>query len=364
MLTAADLAIQRAVIGKPARSQILLGLRGTGKTVLLNRFDRIAEAHGAVTAYVEAPDDRSLPEILYPKLHKLLRSLSIVEEARSRVHTAFQGLKGFASGFKVSVGDVSIAYDTKPGLVDSGQLETDLTDLFVLIGQAAESADKGWVLIIDEVQYLSQEEWAALIVALHRMNQLALPVVFFGAGLPQLAAISGNAKSYAERLFEYFSIGPLDATAAGNAIRQPIVSEAEAIDDDAVSLIAEQTMGYPYFLQEWGFQAWNCTEESPITSADVETASSLALTRLDEGFFRVRLGRLTPKEREYVVAMARLGDGPYRSSDVADQLGESQQSLGPRRAQIINKGMIYSPAHGDIAFTVPLFEAYLRRTYP
>jgi len=202
-----------------------------------------------------------------------------------------------------------------------------------------------------------------LIVAIHRTNQKNLPVLFFGAGLPQVAALSGDAKSYAERLFNYPPVGALDNGAAKAAIRQPIEAEEETITDEALNAIVSHTEGYPYFLQEWGYQAWNAADASPIDADDVEKASAAAIRRLDEGFFRVRFDRLTPKEREYVIAMAQLGKGPYRSSDVADLLGESVQSLGPRRAQIINKGMIYSPAHGDIDFTVPMFEDYLNRTY-
>ena len=190
-----------------------------------------------------------------------------------------------------------------------------------------------------------------------------LPILFFGAGVPQIAALSGDAKSYAERLFNFPPIGALDDTAASAAIRQPIEQEGESIQDSALASIVRATHGYPYFLQEWGYKAWNAAAASPIADGDVVTASRNALKRLDAGFFRLRLDRLTPKERDYVVAMARLGPGPYRSADVADALGESVQSLGPRRASIINKGMIYSPAHGDIAFTVPMFDDFLRRVF-
>ena len=313
---------------------------------------------------MEAPDDSSLAELLYPKMHQVLRKLSMVESAKEMAFNAMRGLRSFASAFNITVGDVSIAVDPATGVADSGSLEQDLTEMFVLIGQTAQSAGTGWLLLIDEVQYLSDRELPAIIVAVHRVNQLGLPVVFFGAGLPQLAALSGNAKSYAERLFNFPTIGPLDENAARIAVRQPIEQEGESIDDDALDRILEETSRYPYFLQEWGYQAWNAAKHSPISLAHLHDAAIKAITRLDESFFRVRLDRLTPKERDYVVAMAQLGSGPYRSSDVADQLGESVQSLGPRRAQIISKGMIYSPAHGDVDFTVPMFDDFLRRVYP
>jgi hypothetical protein len=250
----------------------------------------------------------------------------------------------------------------RTGTADSGILEFDLSDLFVRIGEAAKSADKAWTLLIDEVQSLSKNDFSALIVAIHRVNQKNLPIIFFGAGLPQLAALAGDARSYAERLFDFPPVGSLDKPAAIAAIRQPTHDEGEAISDEALNMIFARTEGYPYFLQEWGYQAWNIADASPINVNDVMQASSAALRSLDDGFFRVRFDQLTPKEREYVFAMATLGKGPYRSSDVADELGESVQTLGPRRAQIIKKGMIYSPAHGDLDFTVPMFEDYLQRT--
>lgn len=179
--------------------------------------------------------------------------------------------------------------------------------------------------------------------------------------VPQIAALSGEAKSYAERLFIYPAVDALPVNAASEAIEEPINDEGENIEPSALMAIVAKTKGYPYFLQEWGFQAWNAAAQSPITEADVARAAEAALKRLDEGFFKVRFDRLTPKERDYVIAMAKLGSGPYRSSDVAEVLGEKLTSLGPRRATIIAKGMIYSPSHGDIAFTVPMFDEYLKR---
>lgn len=362
IVSEADIALQRVLLGRHEKSQILLGLRGTGKTVLLNKIEQIAESHDHITAFIEAPEDQSLAQLLYPRIQQALRKLSMVEGAKAKALSAMRALRGFASVFNISIGDVSLSVDPEPGSADSGNLEYDLSELFVRIGEAAKSAGTAWTLLIDEVQYLTQEELSALIVAIHRINQKQLPVMFFGAGLPQIAALSGEAKSYAERLFNYRPVGPLNDTAAFAAVRQPIEDEDEEITDGALERIVELTRGYPYFLQEWGYQAWNIADNSPINVEDINNASSIALRRLDEGFFRVRFDRLTPKEREYVIEMADLGDGPYRSADVADALGERVQSLGPRRAKIIRKGMIYSPAHGDIAFTVPMFADFLRRT--
>lgn len=329
--------------------------------MLLNKILQLAENHGHLTSFVEAPEDRRLADLLYPRIHQVLRQLSMVESAKAAAHSAMRALREFAGAFQISVGDVSISVDPAAGTADSGILEYDLSDLFVRVGTAAKSAGKAWTILIDEVQYLSQEELAALIVAIHQITQRQLPIMFFGAGLPQLAALAGNAKSYAERLFSYPPVGPLGRSAAIAAIRQPIEGEGEEISNRALDMIIERTAGYPYFLQEWGYQAWNIADVSPIDTSDVEQASDAALKRLDQGFFRVRFDRLTPKEREYVLAMASLGQGPYRSSDVAEALGERVQALGPRRAAIISKGMIYSPAHGDIDFTVPMFDDFLRR---
>lgn len=363
IIRSADIAIQRVVQGRHDRSQILLGLRGTGKTVLLNRIQDIAEDRGHLTSFVEAPENRSLAALLYPKIHQVLRKASLLNEAKLQAHNAMRVLRSFASVFKIKVGDVSISVDPQAGSADSGILEYDLIDLFMAVGETVKASGKAWTLLIDEVQYLSKEELSALIVAIHRMNQKKLPILFFGAGLPQIAALTGEAKSYAERLFLFPEIGPLDAQASAGAIRVPIEDEGEAITDGAIKDIVAVTEGYPYFLQEWGFQVWNTAEASPITVDHVKAASLSALKRLDESFFRVRYDRLTPKEREYVRAMATLGNGPYRSSEIADVLGESLNTLGPRRARIIHKGMIFSPEHGDVAFTVPMFADYLRRNF-
>lgn len=361
IIRSADIALQRVFAGKSSQSQMLLGLRGVGKTVLLNKIEELANSHGHRTSFIEAPENRTLVDLLYPKMHQVLRKLSVVETATAATNAAFRALRSFASAFKVEYGEFAFSVDAERGVADSGNLEFDLADMFVRIGEAGKAAGSAWTLLIDEVQYLADHELASIIVAIHRTNQKGLPILFFGAGLPQIAALSGEAKSYAERLFIYPKIDALPDQAAREAIEQPIRDEDERIDKAALDAIVAKTKGYPYFLQEWGFQAWNAAAKSPITEADVVVAAAAALKRLDEGFFKVRFDRLTPKERDYVIAMAKLGSGPYRSSDVAEILGEKLNSLGPRRATIIAKGMIYSPSHGDIAFTVPMFDEYLKR---
>ncbi len=363
ILQDAQTAIQRALLGRPARSQMLLGLRGVGKTVLLSAIEEMAENAGHVTSAIEAPEGKSLAELLVPRIHHALRKLSTSAAAKAMAYQALRALRSFVATFKLGYEGASISVDPETGIADSGDIEADLPELFVRIGAAAKAAGKAWTLLIDEVQYLRPTDLAALIVALHKVNQRNLPVLFFGAGLPQVAALAGDAKSYAERLFHYPAVGALQNRDAITAIRQPITDEAASINDDALQEILRKTQGYPYFLQEWGYQCWQLAENSPIELRDAIQAADRATKRLDDGFFKVRFDRLTPKEREYVIAMAKLGAGPYRSSDVALALNETHQSLGPRRAQIINKGMIYSPSHGDIAFTVPMFNEYLVRNY-
>jgi AAA ATPase domain len=363
ILEEAEIAVQRALIGRPSRSQMLLGLRGVGKTVLLSKIEEIAENAGHVTSVIEAPEGRPLSELLIPKLNQVLRKFSVSDQARAKAHQAFRALRSFASVLKLSYGDATLSVEPEAGVADSGDLENDLPELFVRVGEAAKAAGRAWTLLIDEVQYLQPKDLAALIVAMHKISQKELPVLFFGAGLPQVAALSGDAKSYAERLFHFPAVGPLLSDDAKTAIRQPVEAEGERISEAALAEIVHKTQGYPYFLQEWGYQCWNLAQGKQIEVFDAVQAAGQATRRLDDGFFKVRFDRLTPKEREYVIAMAKLGPGPYRSSDIAVALGETHQGLGPRRAKIIAKGMIYSPSHGDIAFTVPMFDDYLIRNF-
>ena len=364
LLERADIALRRIQAGRHAKSMMLLGLRGVGKTVLLVRIGELAESTGYVTAVVEAPEERRLAGLLVPKLRRILYRISGREKARALGNRALGALRNFASAFKVSHGDFEMGVKPEPGLAGSGDLETDLTDLLVAIGEAARAADQPVALLIDEVQYLDDEDLRALIVALHRISQKALPLIMFGAGLPQLAAVSGEAKSYSERLFDFPGVGPLDEISTRSAIRVPIEDAGAEVENDALSEIAGRTEGYPYFLQEWGAHSWNTAPESPITRQDVVSASGRAVAALDASFFRVRFDRLTPREQEYLRAMAELGPGPHRSGEVAAKLGIAVTSAGPLRTGLIRKGMIWSPSHGDTAFTVPMFDQYMFRAMP
>jgi hypothetical protein len=254
IIEGADIALQRVLQGRSARSQMLLGLRGTGKTVLLNKIQDLAERHGFVTSFIEAPEDESLAQLLYPRLHQALQRLSTIEGARAATHQALRALRGFASAFRIKIGDISISVDPEPGSADSGQLEVDLSDLFLRVGEAARAAGSGWTLLIDEVQHLEGKELAALIVAIHRATQRSLPVLFFGAGLPQLAALAGDAKPYAERLVDYPPVGALDGEAARAAIREPINEEGASIEGAAIDEIIRKTDRYPYFRRSGGIR--------------------------------------------------------------------------------------------------------------
>lgn len=366
LLDAVQVAVKRAKLGRPAKSVLMVGLRGVGKTVLLDRMRDNAEAEGVHTLRIEAPENRSLPAMLAPQLRQALLRLSRNKQAKDLAQRALRGLVGFARALKVKYQDIEIAFDTdeEPGLADNGDLEHDLAALLEAAGMAAKKGNTALALFVDELQYVAEEELAALITALHRTAQRQLPVIMAGAGLPQLRGHMGSAKSYAERLFDFPEIGPLDKASAEDAIRKPIEHEEARINNDALALIVKETHGYPYFLQEWGKHAWDVARSSPITKKDVQEATITAIAALDESFFRVRFDRLTPAEKIYLRAMAELGAGPHRSGDIANLLGKEVSALGPRRAQLINKGMIYSPSHGDTAFTVPLFDAFMKRIMP
>lgn len=359
-------ALQRARDGRPAKSAILIGLRGVGKTVLLDRIRQDAAAVGIHTIRLEAPENRSLPALLAPQLRQALLRLSQIESAKTLAVRALRALAGFAKSLKVKYGDIEVGIDQEPepGLADNGDLEHDLQALMEQTGLAARAAGTALALFIDELQYVPEEQLAALITALHRVAQQQLPVVMAGAGLPQLRGQMGNAKSYAERLFDFPFIGPLSPQESRQAIEKPLESEGVHIEEDALQAIVDVTRGYPYFLQTWGSQAWLAATSSPITLADVQRASTAAIASLDEGFFRVRFDRCTPKERRYLRAMAELGEGPHRSGDIADCLQVKVSSLAPTRSTLIVKGMVWSPGHGDTAFTVPMFNAFMKRIMP
>lgn len=361
VLDLAEISCARSISGRNARSLMMLGLRGTGKTVLIGEMRSIGEKRGLLVTQIEAPEGDSLGHMLLPAMSKVLRSLSTIDAAKHVAERGLRALRGFASVFNLKIGGVEVSVKPEPGLADSGDIQYDLPDLFEEIGKAAQVAGKGWLLLIDEVQYLSSEDLSALIVALHRASQRSLPIVFGGAGLPQVARLAGDAKSYAERLFQYPVIGALSSEAAEQAVLKPIESEGATIAKDALELIVRQTSGYPFFLQEWGSFVWNTASGSEITLGDAKRSYEETIASLDNGFFKVRMDRLTQAEVKFVDAMASLGTGPYPIAEIARVLDRKQSSLSPTRKNIITKGMIYSTDHGHLDFTVPLFSEFLQR---
>lgn len=357
------IALDRFRSGLAARSLLLVGLRGVGKTVLLTRIAKEAEARDLVVITMEAPEKRSLPALLIPQIRTALLKLDKIAAAGELTKKALKTLGGFVGAMKVKYQDIEFGVDlgSEPGVADSGDLEHDLIELFTQIGRAAKEKGTAVVFFIDELQYVKKEQFGSLITALHKCAQDQLPIALIGAGLPQLVGHAGRAKSYAERLFEYPEISPLRDSDGRKALVAPAAKLGVSYEEDALDEILTRTQAYPYFLQEWGKLCWHCAKNSPITRADAISASDLAISELDASFFRVRFERLTPAEKKYLRAMAELGPGPHRSGDIAHLLGKEVQTVAPTRSSLVNKGMIYSLSHGDNSFTVPLFDGYMKR---
>ncbi len=344
----------------------MVGLRGVGKTVLLTKLRDDAEDQGYKCILVEAHEGKTLPELLLPPLRSVLFSLSLVENAKEKTRRGLRALKGFLNGLKITINDADfgLSIDAEQGLADSGSLEVDLPDLLETVADAAKAAKKPVALLMDELQYLSEKEFSALIMAVHRINQRSLPFILVGAGLPQIRGLAGNSKSYAERLFRFPEIGALDPTDAMAAIANPARNEGVEFDREAIERILQVTERYPYFLQQWAYEAWNVAAFPRISIKNVEEASRLAIKELDQSFFKIRFDRCTPSERRYMRALAEFGQGTHRSGDIAEALKVKVNTVAPTRNALIKKGMIYSPSHGDTAFTVPLFDQYMRRVMP
>lgn len=366
VIESGTLALGRIAINRPTQSLILVGLRGVGKTVLLNELKNVADGLKFKSAIVEAHEGKPLPDLLVPSLRTILFSLSRLENAKEKARYGLRTLKGFLNGLHVKVGDLDIglSMDSEIGVADSGDIEADLPDLITVIGEAAKAGETPVALFVDELQYLSPKEFSALIMSIHRINQRQLPLLLIGAGLPQIHGLAGNSKSYAERLFRFPEIGALDRVDAILAIANPAEAEGASFTEDAIDLILDLTERYPYFLQQWSYEAWNISETSVISRATVEIATEKAIQELDRSFFKVRFERCTPSEKKYMRALAEFGRGTHRSGDIADELGVKVTSVAPTRSALIKKGMIYSPSHGDIEFTVPLFDQYMRRVMP
>jgi len=366
LLEQARLTLGRVKAGRPERSFLLVGLRGVGKTVLLNKVRELASGFDYRAVLIEAHEGKPLAALLLPALRQVLISLDRMAQISQKAKRGLRVLKSFFDGLKLKYHDIEIGIDVDPetGIADSGSLEADLAEVFVAVGEAAADRHTAVALIIDEMQYLGEEELSALIMAMHQISQRQLPLVLVGAGLPQLVALAGRSKSYAERLFQFPEVGALQPIDAAEAVQEPVQEQGVRFTEAALQEIILQTKGYPYFLQEWGYQSWNLATGSPIGTDVIHQATRESIRRLDANFFRVRFDRLTPREKDYLRALADLGDTAQRSGEIAERLKVKVQSIAPVRNGLIKKGMIFSPAHGDTAFTVPLFSDFMKRIMP
>jgi hypothetical protein len=351
ILEQARVLLGRVKAKRSEKSMLLTGLRGVGKTVLLNEIERLARAAGYHTLSIEAHEEKPLGPLIAPNLRSLLFDLDRIAGAGDKVRRGLAVLRGFIGAIKVTVGEASFGLDIDPekGTADSGDLEIDLSNLFVAVAEAAEERNSAVALLIDEIQYFAQKELGALIMAMHKIQQRQLPMTLIGAGLPILPGLAGDSKSYAERLFSFPDVGALSEQDAAKALQEPAHAAGVEFERDALSDIFELTQGYPYFIQEWGYQSWNLAKASPITREVIADATAMVTDRLDRNFLRV---------------MAAIGAGPHRIGDIADVLKVKVTSLGPMRAKLITKGMMYSPAYGELAFTVPLFDQFIMRAMP
>lgn len=356
----ARILLGRTLRHKPEKSMLLTGLRGVGKTVLLNTIEQEAKVQGYLTVNFEVNENQSLGLKLIPALRNLLFELDRKEGGKDLIKRGLMILRNFIGSIKMNYGDFGIELDPLPGIADSGNLEIDLPALFLAVAEAARVKNTGIALFIDEIQLLHHEELAGLIMAMHKLQQKQAPFVLIGAGLPTLPRLAGDAKSYAERLFSYPLIGKLNRQNSYTALTSPAASENAEFSPDALESIYQRTHGYPYFLQEWGYQVWKVAEKPHISLQDVINAEKIVTKRLDDNFFRVRYDRLTEGEKKFMITMAEC-TAPCKSSDIAEKICMKATALTPMRANLIRKGMIYSPRHGLLDFSVPLFGEFLLR---
>lgn len=361
VLEEARILLGRTLRKKPEKSMLLTGLRGVGKTVLLNAIEQEAQSQGYKTIFFEVTENQTMGHKLIPALRNLFFELDRIEGSKEMIKRGLMILRNFIGSLKLNYGEFGVELDPLPGIADSGNPEIDLPDLFLAVAEAARAKNSGVALLIDEIQLLRQEELAGLIMAMHKLQQKQAPFVLVAAGLPTLPRLAGEAKSYAERLFSYPIIGQLSKEDCDNALQTPVSLEHADFSQDALEAIYRYTQGFPYFLQEWGYQVWKVASHPYMTRDDVQAAKTLVTSRLDTNFFRVRYDRLTDGEKRFMHAMA-TGTTPCKSADVAEKLNMKPTAATPIRASLIRKGMIFSPRHGLIDYSVPLFGEFLNRT--
>jgi len=360
-----EVVLERISRGRPERSMVLTGLRGVGKTVLLNSFRSMALQRLWGTGKIEARPEQSIRRPVAGALHMAVRELAPRHRAPDQIEHLLGVLKAFASRDpRAPKGAFTphLGIDVPPvrGRADSGDLEIDLTELFADASSVATDLGVGIALFIDEMQDVPSADVSALCAATHELSQTAGPLIVVGAGLPHLPSVLSASKSYSERLFRYVPIDRLDRAAADYALLAPARREGADFTQEALDALYQAADGYPYFVQAYGKVTWDAAAASPVTAADVTVAGPQAEAELAVGFFGSRYDRATPAEREYMRAMAMLGDEPVPTAQVADELGRKPSSLSPSRDGLIKKGLIYSSERGLIAFTVPHFGKFLR----
>jgi hypothetical protein len=363
-LEAFQVLLARLLRGHTEQSMLITGLPGVGKTVLLTRFEELPREGGWTTVEAEITKNTDFGDRMANLARRALLQLAPRDRWKERATRAASVLRSF----QITVtpdGSLTAGFDVDPaeGLADSGHLDEDLTDVFVALGEAAQEQDSGVVFLVDEVQFLEAPEFEALIAAIHKTVQRRLPITLVGAGLPQLPRLAGEAKSYAERLFKFPRIDRLSEDEARAALARPAEQLGVAFEADALDVVVRFTEGYPYFLQEYGNALWAQVDAPPITADDVARTQGTVEAKLDGSFFRVRVERASELEQRYLRAMAELGPEPQSAKEVATLLGRSSQQVGPIRARLIDKGLLYTPGRGLAAFTVPQFDRFMRRTY-
>ena len=357
-----DTALGRRASGRHGKHMLIIGLRGVGKTVLLNHACDLAKDMDYAVIFEEADSSMHRAGAFTTELAQQIGTM-LPQLTKGLAARALDKIRQALSAFSMTISPdgLSLRVEADPSPASIANPGRNLTNLFVAVGEAAAERKQSILIAVDEVQDLPVGDLSALIAAAHRADQLLLPILLIGAGLPNLPGKTGNAKSYSERLFQFPRLGPLREDEAKEALVIPAERAGVEFQKSALNQIVAASEGYPYFIQEWGKRTWNAASSNTITTKDVKTAEPIVEIALDEDFYHVRVGRLTPREIEYLQAMAQLGPGPYSSPEIAKKLGVSTNSLSTRRKDLIDKGMIYSPTHGELAFSVPLFDKHLKR---
>lgn len=355
----------RVLRGRYEKSLLLIGLRGVGKTVLLKHLSETARHDGVIPVLVEVRNARSDIEELALRLKEALSLIDFASKVKSSVNYAFSVLKNFIKAFSINLGEFGISVEMQPSAASSGNMELDLSEVLLACARAAQDSSTALGLYIDEFQNLDIEATRGIIVALHRAAQDNLPLYLVGSGLPSIRALVGKSKTYAERMFNYAAIGALEEADVDAAITIPLNGSGLNVEARAIQTVYEYTKGYPYFLQEFGYQIWIEMEAGTVTAEDIRRFAPAVELRLDANFFDVRFDRVSNAERVMLRHMAEFPEGePISTAELSERMGRSATAISPMRASLIRKGMIYSPSHGTIAYTVPLFGDYLKRVMP